>query len=90
MIDVAECIGDTAGNFEFTLEMDAADKAALGLSSTPVIKDGKIEINCSKTGAGKIFLSSSVGQSGQIDGLDFHQEISIVSRPAVANNGGWL
>ena len=90
VIDVAECIGDTAGNFEFTLEMDAADKAALGLSSTPVIKDGKIEINCSKTGAGKIFLSSSVGQSGQIDGLDFHQEISIVSRQAVANNGGWL
>ena len=90
LIDVAECIGQIAGNFEFALEMDAADMAALGLSATPQIKNGKIEVNCSKTGAGKIFLTSSVGAKDQFEGLDFHQEISIVSRPAVASNGGWL
>ena len=90
VIDVAECIGDTSANFEFALEMDAADKTALGLSATPEIKNGKIEISCSKTGAGKIYLTSSVGKVDKIEGLDFHQEISIVSRPAVANNGGWL
>ena len=90
VIDVAKCIGSTVANFEFTLEMDAADKAALGLTSTPVVNDGKVEITCSKTGAGKIYFRSSVGQAGQINGLDFSQEISIVSRPAVANNGGWL
>ena len=90
LIDVAECIGQTAGNFEFALEMDAADMAALGLSATPQIKNGKIEVNCSKTGAGKIFLTSSVGAKDQFEGLDFHQEISIVSRQAVASNGGWL
>ena len=83
-------IGQTAGNFEFALEMDAADMTALGLSATPQIKNGKIEVNCSKTGAGKIFLTSSVGAKDQFEGLDFHQEISIVSRPAVASNGGWL
>ena len=74
----------------YVLEMDAEDKAALGLSATPEIQDGKIVISCSKTGAGKIRLTSSVGQEGQISGLDFAKEISIVSRPAVANNGGWL
>jgi hypothetical protein len=89
-IDVAECIGQTAGNFEFVLEMNAADLAALGLAEAPQIKDGKIEINCSKTGAGKIYLTSSVGEKDKFEGLDFHQQISIVSRPAVASNGGWL
>ena len=90
VIDVAECIGQTHKNFEFTLEIDAADMNALGLSSKPEVRNGKIEITCTKTGAGKIRLCSSVGQQDKIDGLDFNQEISIVSRPSVASNGGWL
>lgn len=86
----ATLVIDAAGYAEYTLEMSAEDKAALGISSTPEIKNGKIEIVCSKTGAGKIRLTSSVGQEGQVNGLDFAQEISIVSRPAVTTNGGWL
>ncbi len=80
------------GSDAYTLEIDSACKEALGISGTPVIADGKIELNCTKIGAGKIRLKSTVGkdEAGVIPELEYQKEISIVSRPAVAQNGGWL
>lgn len=80
------------GSDAYTLEIDSACKEALGISGTPVISDGKIELTCTKIGAGKIRLKSTVGkdEAGVIPELEYQKEISIVSRPAVAQNGGWL
>jgi hypothetical protein len=86
-IDVSECLGDASG---YTLEVGAESKAALGIEGTPAVKDGVLEITCGKIGSGKIRFKASVGGEGQISGLDYYKEISIVSRPAVAKNGGWL
>ena len=81
-------------SLKYEISVDEASRASLGLSSDPVIKDGFLEIECSKIGAGKIVLSSAVGKDPEredgIGNMDYSREISIVSRPYVANNGGWL
>lgn len=93
-IDLAEYIGETVSNFAYTIDIDQDSMSALGLSEVPVLKDGKIRITCTKNGAGKISLASSVGKDTSredgIGGLGFNREISIVSRANATNNGGWL
>ena len=80
------------GTYEITI--DEASRASLGLTADPVIKDGYLEIHCSKVGAGKITLSSAVGKDAEtengIEGMNYSREISIVSRPFATDNGGWL
>ncbi len=81
-------------SLKYEISIDEASSASLGLSSDPVIKDGFLEIECSKIGAGKIVLSSAVGKDPEredgIGDMAYSREISIVSRPYVAKNGGWL
>ena len=86
-IDVNRTIG--AG---YSLEINSEDAAALGIEGTPAVKDGILEITCTKIGSGKIRFKASVGRddAGVIPELDYNKNISIVSRPAVAANGGWL
>ena len=78
----------------YTITVDAATKTALGLDSDPVIKNGKLEITCSKVGSGKITLSGSVGKDTEIEGgigeMSYSRTLSIASRPFATNNGGWL
>ena len=86
-INVAEHIGEG-----YTLEIEAEDAEALGIVGTPQVKDGILEITCTRIGSGKIRFKASVGkdENGVIPELDYYKYISIVSRPAVAANGGWL
>jgi len=88
-INLSGYFGKVAAD-RFSLEMDDASKASLGITAAPTVNEGVLEITCTKTGSGKIRLTSNVGKDGDISGLDFHQDISIVSRPSVAENGGWL
>ena len=79
---------------KYTISVDEASRTSLGLASDPVIKNGKLEIQCGKIGAGKIILSAAVGKdTTKEDGIGemtYSREISIVSRPFATNNGGWL
>lgn len=81
-------------SLEYQVSVDEASKASLGLTSDPVIRNGALEVECSKIGAGKIVISSSVGKDPEredgIGSMAYSREISIVSRPYVAKNGGWL
>lgn len=81
-------------SLKYEISVDEASSASLGLSSDPVIKEGFLEIECSKIGAGKIVLSSAIGKDPEredgIGNMAYSREISIVSRPYVAKNGGWL
>lgn len=89
-IDLAQVFGT---DYEkYTLEMSDQAKEALGVTQTPSVVNGIMELTCTKIGAGKISFKASVGkdESGVIPELDYYKEISIVSRPAVASNGGWL
>ena len=81
-------------NLNYAITVDEASGTSLGLASDPVIKDGFLEIECAKIGAGKIVISSAVGKDPEredgIGEMAYSREISIVSRPYVAKNGGWL
>jgi subtilisin family serine protease len=91
-IDLTEWIGSEVD--ELQVSIDEASRNSLGVSADPVISKGRIEISCTKVGAGKITVSASVGKDPEMeDGIgkmDFSREFSIVSRQYTTNNGGWL
>ncbi|MBO5942341.1 MAG: S8 family serine peptidase [Bacteroidales bacterium] len=78
----------------YTITIDEASRKSLGLTSDPVKREGFLEIECTKVGAGKITLSAAVGKDpDKTDGIgemSYSREISIVSRAFATNNGGWL
>lgn len=79
---------------DYTITVDDASYASLGLASDPVIRNGKLEIECSKVGSGKIVLSGKVGKDPEkedgIGEMSYSRTLSIASRPFATNNGGWL
>ena len=79
---------------KYTITVDDASRKSLGLTSDPVKREGFLEIECTKIGAGKITLSAAVGKDpDKTDGIgemSYSREISIVSRAFATNNGGWL
>ena len=93
-VDLSEWLGASATSLEYTMNVDKATKEALGLAEDPVIKNGVMEITCTKIGSGKFTLSSSIGKDTETEGgigeMKFSREISIVSRPYAASNGGWF
>lgn len=92
VIDISEWIGSEVD--ELTVSIDEASRKSLGLDADPTIKDGHIEMSCSKVGAGKITVSASVGKDPEMENgigkMDFSREFSIVSRQYTSANGGWL
>ena len=93
-IDLSEWLGGSAKNISYKLNVDQAAKESLGLTADPVLNNGVIELTCTKIGAGKVTLSSSIGKDQEIENgigeMNFSREISIVSRPYAASNGGWF
>jgi hypothetical protein len=62
---------------------------------TPKVKDGMMEIICTKNGSAKITVSAIAGgkeasNGDNIGGMVISKEISIVSRGIHSDNGGWL
>jgi hypothetical protein len=86
-INIAEVIGEG-----YTMEISPADAQALGIENNPQIKNGILELTCTKVGSGKISFKASVGndEAGVIPELQYNKDLSIVCRPSVASNGGWL
>jgi hypothetical protein len=86
-INIAEIIGEG-----YTMEISPTDAQALGIENNPQVKDGILELTCTKVGSGKISFKASVGndEAGVIPELQYNKDLSIVCRPSVASNGGWL
>lgn len=82
------------GHDTYTVSVDEASRASLGLVSDPVVRNGKLEIECTKTGSGKITLSGAVGKDTETEGgigdMTYSRILSIASRPFATANGGWL
>lgn len=93
-IDLASWIGDTSESIQYSISIDENTRNSLGLTSDPVIRNGALEITCTKVGSGKFTLSSSVGKDTSMDNgiseMEFSREVSVVSRPYAASNGGWF
>ena len=75
--------------------MDEA-REALGDVGTPEVKNGKLNIECTKVGSAKVVVKAIaggdvLGNKNDMGGSAFTKEISVLSREvAVAKNGGWL
>lgn len=94
--ELASYFGGSAGNLTYLkVECDAATKEALGLTSDPEMKYGKLLLNPTKVGSGKITVTAiaggeNIGGPDQIGGMEITRTISIMSRGVVSDNGGWL
>ena len=94
---LGEYFGGAAANLTY-LSVEVSDEAreALGVVGNPEIKNGKLNIECTKVGSAKVVVKAIAGGDalavdGNMGGSEFTKEISILSREvAVAKNGGWL
>ena len=94
-IDLSEHFGGNAGDLEYlSVTMVGDTKNSLGLTADPMIKDGKLEMSCTKVGAGKISITATIGRDKDMEdgigGMEFTREVSVVARPFASSNGGWL
>jgi hypothetical protein len=93
-IDLSEWLGSSAKTIDYSISIDEQTKTALGLTADPVIKDGVMELTCTKVGSGKIKFTSGIGKDSSMENgisdMEFSREVSIVSRPYAASNGGWF
>ena len=62
----------------------AADQSRIGLNSIPAFDGTKLTLNCTKVGTAFLTVRARAGDK------EFTREFAIVSRPNLANNGGWL
>lgn len=97
--DISTYFGGNAVNLTYLgVEIDAESKAALGLASDPEIAYGKLKINPTKVGSGKITVRAIAGPDAdgkidgdaQIGGSEIVRTISVMSRGVAASNGGWM
>ena len=94
--DVTSYFGESATNLTYlSVSCDAATKEALGLTEDPQMKYGKLSLNPTKIGSGKVTVTAiaggeHVGGLEQIGGMEITRTISIMSRGVVSDNGGWL
>lgn len=94
--DITSYFGDSVAEMTFLgVECDDATKEALGLVGDPEIKYGKLSINPTKVGSGKITVRAIaggdvIGGEDQTGGMEISRTISIMSRGVVSDNGGWL
>ena len=94
---LGEYFGGASANLTF-LGVEISDEAreALGVVGNPEVKNGRLNIECSKVGSAKLTIRAiaggdALGTTGNMGGSEFTQEVSVLSREvAVAKNGGWL
>lgn len=94
--DVSSYFGEPATNLTYlSVSCDSATKEALGLTEDPQMKYGKLSLNPTKIGSGKVTVTAIAGGENlggleQIGGMEITRTISIMSRGVVSDNGGWL
>ena len=94
--DVSSYFGEPAANLTYlSVSCDSATKESLGLTEDPQMKYGKLSLNPTKIGSGKVTVTAIAGGENlggleQIGGMEITRTISIMSRGVVSDNGGWL
>ena len=96
-LSLNEYMGGAAANITY-LAVEAGEDAyeALSLEEAPFVKNGKLNIRCTKNGSAKIVIRAIaggdvLGTEGVMGGTEFTKEISVLSRETgMAKNGGWL
>ena len=96
-LSLNEYMGGSAANITYlSVEADEEAYENLGLEEAPFVKNGKLNIRCTKNGSAKIVIRAIaggdvLGTEGVMGGTEFKKEISVLSRESgMAKNGGWL
>ena len=96
-LSLNEYMGGAAAKLTYLgVEADQDAYEALGLEESPFVKNGKLNIRCTKNGSAKIVIRAIaggdvLGTEGVMGGTEFKKEISVLSRESgMAKNGGWL
>ena len=95
-VRLSEYFGEAYGDLTYLrVEYEDDAKVALGLASTPKVKNGIMDIVCMKNGSAKIKVfaiagGGQVGGGNNIGGTEISREISIISRGVYSENGGWF
>ncbi len=98
-IDISDYFGGGAPDLYYpdgTVEVSSEDSEALGLAEAPQMAYGKLRIYPTKAGCARITVHAVAG-STLPDGADnlpggivMTRTISVISRPAVPDSGGWF
>lgn len=95
-IDVSQYFGTSSANLTYiSVEVEGNGKESLGLAEDPYMQYGRLYVHPTKIGSGKLKVTAvgggtEVGGDDAIGGMKVSQEISIISRPAKNQAGGWL
>ena len=78
-----------------SVEISDEDKAALGITSYPFIRSGRLLITPTKAGCGKVTIhavggGTTIGTEDVVGGMHITKTVAIIARGASSSNGGWL
>ncbi len=83
-VDLTEALGAKGANFvNISAQMDEASKTSMGIEEFSV-EGSSLKITCTRAGSGYLELSADS------QGTTITRRLSLVSRPVVSANGGWL
>lgn len=84
-VDFARYFGGSGSKVTLKgVDILAADKTKLGMSSNPTVGGSKITFNCSAPGTAFVTVHAVAGDTS------ISREFALVSRAGLAENGGWL
>lgn len=94
-VDLEEYFGGNASSLTYLgVEISDRDKASLGLEEDPVIQYGRLKITPTKYGSAKFVIRAINGgtEIGGVKegGMEISRTVSVICRPVVSKNGGWL
>lgn len=98
-IDISGYFGGGAPDLYYpdgTVEVSAEDSEALGLAEAPQMAYGKLRIYPTKAGCARITVHAVAGSTlpegtdNLPGGIVMTRTISVISRPAVSDSGGWF
>lgn len=95
-LDLSAYFGTASTSLTYLgLEVSDAGRESLGLAEDPYIEYGRLYIHPTKPGSAKITIKAvgggdEVGGGDNVGGMEISQEVSVIARSFVSENGGWL
>ena len=95
-LDLSAYFGTASTSLTYLgLEVSDAGRESLGLAEEPYIEYGRLYIHPTKPGSAKITIKAvgggdEVGGGDNVGGMEISQEVSVIARSFVSENGGWL
>ena len=84
-IDLTDVLGAPAAVLKnFSVEMDDDTRSSLGVTGELKVDGSKLSVSCTKTGSGYLTIHA------ESEGMPVTRKISVICRPVVSGNGGWL